>query len=133
MFTITATRDLTVFSFDVMSKKDSKTEVLVYTRTGDFGGYEETDSGWELILEKTIEMEKGELSNLGALDQEVKIPAGSKQSFYVWSKKGMMYSKGNNQGAAFGRDGSLVINEGVATKDLFNKVTGNARYSGWIR
>lgn len=133
IFTIEATKDLTIFSLDILSRRAGDSDIVVYTRPHSYQGYEETNSGWELIFDKTISVSRGARSNLGALDREVNIPAGSLQSFYVWSGQGQLYSKGNYEGSQFASDDTLVITEGAATRNLFQQVTGNAKYSGWIR
>jgi len=107
---------------------------MVYTRAGDYRGYENDDSGWELVLNKDVAVKRGVRSKLGVMYQEVTIPAGSTQAFYIWCKQGMLYTKATSEGAPFGSDGSLVINEGIGTKKWFEPgQTGNGQYSGWIR
>eukprot|EP00579_Thalassiosira_antarctica_P005540 CAMPEP_0201896230 /NCGR_PEP_ID=MMETSP0902-20130614/44179_1 /ASSEMBLY_ACC=CAM_ASM_000551 /TAXON_ID=420261 /ORGANISM="Thalassiosira antarctica, Strain CCMP982" /LENGTH=126 /DNA_ID=CAMNT_0048428759 /DNA_START=122 /DNA_END=502 /DNA_ORIENTATION=- len=120
-------------SFDVVGKKNANGKCKVFTRAGDYQGHEEDESGWELILDKTVEMKQNVHSNLGALDRDVTIPTGSRQAFYIFCRKGMLYTRGNTDGSPFDSDGSLVINDGIGTRRLFQKVTGNAQYSGWIR
>lgn len=135
MFTIDATVDITVISFDIVGKKDGNGEVMVYTRVGDFQGHEEDESGWELIFNKAVQVEKRVRSSLGLLDRDVHINEGMTQSFFVWAKKGLLYTEGdaNRRGLPYDSDASLVINEGIATKKLFQKITGNGQFSGGIR
>ena len=106
---------------------------MVYTRVGDYQGHEEHESGWELIFNEKVEMEKGVPSSLGALDRDVTIPAESTQAFYIWCTEGVLYTEGNTEGAPFDSDDSLVINEGIVTTGLFHQVTGNGQYSGGVR
>lgn len=133
ILTVSATTGVTIFSLDVISRRAGDSNVQVYTRPNGYLGYEESNSSWELILDKTITMRRGYRSNLGAFDREVDVAPGSTQSFYVWNGQGMMYTRGNGSGAGFASDGALVISEGVAVRNLFGEVVGNAEYSGWIR
>jgi len=118
----------------VVGEKDADdSKCMVYTRTGDYIGYEQDESGWELIFQKRLNMKQSEIANLGPLDREVTIPAGSKQAFYVFCAAGIMHTMGDTEGSAFDSDGSIVISEGVSTGKSFQKLTRNARYSGGIR
>ncbi|KAL7533597.1 hypothetical protein ACHAXR_010512 [Thalassiosira sp. AJA248-18] len=133
MFTIDATNGaVTISTFGFPGKKDGNGDVMVFTRVGNYAGHEEDAGGWENIFDKKMTVEKGAISHLGKLDREVRIPAGSRQAFYVYSKKGMLYKKGDSPGSPFDSDGSITINEGIGTKKLFEEVTGNGQFSGVV-
>ena len=57
-FTVKATRGLTVFSFEIVGNNDGNSQCMVYTRVGDYQGYEKDDSRWELVLNKDIAVEQ---------------------------------------------------------------------------
>lgn len=132
MFTIKANTDATITSFDIIGKKDGGGQVVIYT-IDDYQGNEEDDKDWELLCDKDIALQKNNPVNVGGMDRDVFIKAGSSISFYIWSKKGILYEKGNKQGALFDSDGILEIYEGLGTKNMFNKIDGVAMFSGVIR
>lgn len=142
MFSVTASvfGEVHIRSLDVVGKKEGSDQCEVYTRPGDFNGYEEDASAWALVLENDdVALLRSVPSSLGELDKEVLIPAGSKQSFYIFCARGMlMYRKIDNKnnyaedGAVYA-DQSVVIHDGVVTKKLFDHVEGNGKYSGGLR
>lgn len=140
MFTIDAAASSTggngirISAFDAVSQSGGKDECRVYTRPGDYAGHEEDADGWELLLDTNVELKKMYPTSLGILDPEVSIPAGAKQSFYVWCKEGIMYTQGEKgaEGVSYSSDDSLVIHQGVVTKQLFEKVTDTGKFCGGI-
>ena len=133
MFTIEAISDLTITSFDISSKKKANSQVMVYTRGGDYSGHETNSDEWELILDRTIQLDNKKTTSIGDLDRGVSVPAGSAQSFFIWTKNGMLYTKSEAAGTPFASDPSLVIKEGIGMKNLFDKATGTGKFSGVIR
>jgi len=134
MFTIKAKAgDITIKSFDIFGKKDSTEEVKIYTRQGSYEGHEYTESEWELIFDEDVELKKNVLSDLKGLAKDVTISAGLKQAFYIWSKKGMLYTEVKEKGVNFDGDDALAVYTGIAIKNLFQKVVGNAEFRGRIR
>ena len=135
MFTINTKTEITIASFDVIAKKKGDTQVMVYTRAGDYNGHESDRDGWELIFDKTVKLDNKGLSNLGDLGRAIVVPAGSMQSFFIWAEKGLLYTKSqsNNNGASFASDFSIEANEGIGMNNLFDKATGTGQFSGGIR
>ena len=133
MFTVEASKDLTIFSFDVFGKKSGNSECMVFTRPGAYIGHEEDQSAWRKVMRREVVFESGKRSNLGALVPEISISAGSTQSFYVHCDGGLQYAKGDREGKLFDHDGWLEIYQGMVTSQLFQKVTGVGKFSGWIR
>lgn len=134
MFTIDAkTNHVSITSFDVAGKESGNSMCSVFTRAGEYRDYEENNSGWELIFEKRVGLIRGVPTTLGALYRDVTILPGSRQAFYIVCKAGFLYKKGKIEGSPYYSDDYLVINEGVATKKLFQKVSDKLQYSGWIR
>ena len=132
MFTLTATEDISVASFDILVKTDGSDSVMVFTRQGSFESYEFNDDGWELVFNNNVEANKNELTNIGELDQAVSIAAGQTQAFYIWAKKELLYEAGNSPGETFATDGTVSIQQGTALKKAFQQVVGNAKYSGGV-
>jgi hypothetical protein len=58
--------------------------------------------------------------SLGALSQPVYIPAGSYQSFVVYTPNVLMYKPGTAEGSLSSKDMSLEFYEGIGLKDLFS-------------
>lgn len=132
MFTLTATEDISVASFDIIVKKDGSDSVMVFTRQGSYESYEFNDDGWELVFDNNVDAIKKELTNIGELDQDVSIAAGQTQAFYIWAKKGLLYEAGNSPGETFATDGTVSIQQGTALKKEFQQVVGDAKYSGGV-
>lgn len=134
MFTVDAkTNHVTITSFDVAGIENGNTMCSVFTRAGEYQGHEEDSSGWELIFEKRVSLKQGVPTTLGALYREVTILSGSRQAFYIVCKAGFLHKQGKTEGAPYYSDNGLIINEGVATKKLFQKVSDKLQYGGWIR
>lgn len=133
MFTITASKQMTVKSFDLVGKKNGVSAVLIYTRPGEYHGYEDDPSGWELVLDKSVELRRGDQANTGALQRKVTIAQGSSQSFYIFTKRGMQCTKGTGEKNRYASDGALAIFEGIGTKKLFQGSKFDARFSGGVR
>ena len=134
MFRVKATNsDAVITSFEIEGKKDGESEVRIYTRQDDYQDHVEDSAGWVKVFDKKVQVSKNERTNLELLDEKVTIPAGSTHSFYVFSKKNMLYKKGNGNRGAFDGDGVLTMMEGIGTKKLFEEPTGSGKFSGGIR
>jgi len=70
---------------------------------------------------------------MGALDKFVPIGAGSKQSFYVCLKDGMVYEKGKKEYEVNEENDVLEVGTGVATTGPFKTSTGIAKFRGAIQ
>ena len=136
MFTIEATTGtIGIEDFSILGEKYGYGDVMVYTRSGDYPDIEDYDydDGWEVVYDKKIEVHYNELTDLGGLDRAIEIPAGSKQSFYIWSKKKMLNGKGKTKGYPFFTQGSLVVTEGISTKKWFSQSQGVGQFIGSIK
>jgi len=133
MFTVNAITDLTIFSFDVFGSKHGNGRCVVYTRAGGYQGYENSDEGWELILNKDVATTQGGRTNLGTLRHEIRTLAGSTQAFYIWCEKGILYTETTSEGNPIISDFLLILNEGIATDKLFERGADTAEFNGWIR
>jgi len=132
MFTIEATtRDVHVTGFEIIGAKDGDGDVEVYTLVGDYYGKEE--NAWTNIYDENITTEKNKKVSLGSLKQKVIVSVGSRQSFYIYAKKGMLYEKGDEEGAQFQDDGAVKINQGIGMKKLFQQETGAGKFRGTIK
>ena len=75
-------------------------------------------------------MELGDFADGGS-----EVPAGTERSFYVYCRKGLMYTASDAEGSAYGEDGAVVVQEGRATRGFFRRPTEHqsGRFAGVIR
>jgi hypothetical protein len=134
MFTITAEANLSIKSFELVGSKDGGGDVMIYTRQGSYEGYEKNSNGWTLILDGTINLKKNVPVYAGDFISDVRIARGSTVSFYVWSKKAMIFERRNDEGSVFKSDGSLTVKVGITMdKNLFKPKGIGSVFSGIIR
>eukprot|EP01082_Thalassiosira_pseudonana_P009539 g8613.t1 g8613 contig3:495248-497968(-) len=136
MFTIKAkNKDVTITGFDIASKRDVKSNVKVYTRTGDYEGNEKNASGWKKVFSSTQNLTTKNLSKLDMDAKQVTISAGETQSFYIYCKKGMLFARGDYKklGNVFADDGVIEVSEGRASKRPFNNYKDYGQMMGVIR
>ena len=129
MFTLSALQqDVHITSFDIRVKKDSDA-----TKVGSYIGFEEDDSVWKIVYNRQITTEKSIATQL-EFDQPVCIMTGDEHSFYIYSKKGLLFPRGNgNKQVPYDTDNKLMIMEGIATKKEFDQVTMDSYYNGEVR
>lgn len=132
MFTVKATKDINVFSFGPVASKNGSDNCRAYTRAGDYQGYEGSGSGWSQIFHSTVTNLQTGVPFMVWLSTEVRVYAGSTQSFYISCSSGLRYNTGNDQGAQFVSGDGLLVNQGVATASLFGGVGGIAKFNGGI-
>ena len=123
-----------VTSLDAFGKKDADgVQVRVYTKVGSYIGFEEDDSVWKIVYNRQITTEKSIATQL-EFDQPVCIMTGDEHSFYIYSKKGLLFPRGNgNKQVPYDTDNKLMIMEGIATKKEFDQVTMDSYYNGEVR
>ena len=122
-------------SFDIIGKKDQSSQCMVFTKSGNYRGYERNGNTavWKRVLNRQVRMSKNSPSNMGNLNIEINIAHGSTQAFFIWCESEMLYQRGNSQGSAFASDGSITVNQGVGVEELFRDVTDTAKFCGRIR
>lgn len=131
----TSREPICVTSLVAIGKKDADgVQVRVYTRVGSYIGFEEDDSDWLIVYNRQITTEKGIATQL-EFDQPVCIMPGDDHSFYIYSKKGLLFPKGNgnNKQVPYDTDNKLMILEGIATKKEFDQVTADSYYNGEVK
>jgi len=120
MFTIEATdtSDVTIGAFNVLGKKDGDSQVTVYTRSGPHNGHETNGNAWNKLVDTEVRMDK-DIPAFVRLSREIRIPAGSSQAFYIYSEKGMRYSKNKSgEGIQSVDDGSINIIQVLSASSL---------------
>jgi len=157
MFAIAAKADtapsgIRIKSFQVISKKGGKDECQIWTRSGNFVGFEEDSTGWEMIYyAKDLELAKFYPTNL-PISPPIHVEPKRKQSFHVYCKKSIMYTESMNEGqfnkggknknevveesvvqpVPYDRDERIIFFEGITLKNVFNKPESIGQFSGGI-
>eukprot|EP00804_Cyclotella_cryptica_P016798 CCRYP_001799-RE/>CCRYP_001799-RE protein AED:0.07 eAED:0.07 QI:359/1/1/1/0.92/0.85/14/1113/1072 len=91
MFTIQAARDVEINAIWTFVRSNSIDLVQVYTRQGKYNGYEDSDAGWDLVVDDSILLNgRDQLTEL-VFRSKVFIPSGQFQSFYVCSPSNLVY------------------------------------------
>ena len=134
MFTVKALRDISVTSLVLNSVARGVGAVKVYTRTGSYRGYEQSDEGWKLIYSNSTvtHNRRGQPTAIGEFNSAVSIYNGVTQSFFVTSSIGLAYQAGTEEGALFVNDGSVIIYQGVGTTDEFSGSIHSPRVFGGV-
>ena len=134
-FTLEAARgEVRIDELEVVGAKDGESQCAVYTRRGTHRGHAESSNGWQKVLDKTVTLRKGVSTSLGGLSSKPTIPTGGKRAFYVYCEKGLMVAETSSWKAKERTsDGALIVHGGVATKKLFEKAEGRAKFSGGLR
>ena len=136
MFTIQAKKDLTLTGLTIVTRKNSASEVFVFTRDGAYVDKQEPmqSDQWRQVYKGKIPSQKNRAVELGDFfNGGLKINAGETQSIYVYSRIGLMYTPSDNEGSSYADDDALVINEGRVTKGMFRRVNGNGKWAGILR
>ena len=122
MFTILAQRNIEVNALSINSMSHGDGTVTVYSRPGGYEGHTDSDEGWTLVLDKSgiYHQRRGSKTEIGAFDQSITVPAGTNQSFFVSSTRGLVYKAGSVEGGVFSRNDALSILEGIGTDETFS-------------
>lgn len=135
-----AQRDITITSMDIYTRSiQSSKLVQLYTRVGDYNGYELIDDGWDLIYDaKQVLRGRNVPTSIDSLN--ISIPADTVQSLLIYTPNKIRYTTGgdNEDGGSFAKDDMIEIYDGVGVRRLF---TGNyttdvyspRRFTGAIR
>ena len=120
MFTVQAMdEDVSITSLSTYTSAQDFANIQVYTCPGLYTYHTDNDEGWTLIYDG-YKNQRGvaELTHLGQFmdGQEVTIPAGELQSFYVYTPKKLSYQYIDTwqEGNAVMDDGSLRLYAGMA-------------------
>ena len=140
MFTVKAMDKVTITDFDIVSKKDEMSKVMVFTKNGSHVGYSTNGDKnvWEQVYDGEVSLQKNDVTTI-QLPTEITIGAGSEQAFYIYSQDvGLMYHKLRSSKDEPTPDlaianGSIEVSSVVGTKKLFQDVNGSGAYTGGIR
>ena len=135
MFTLQAKQNIVIQGMNIVADTNARSDVLIYTQSGSHDNNSlRNDEGWTLLYEGSIPDQQSKLYELDDFSEGVSIAAGQTQSFYVFSRKGLMYTASNGKGTAYGEDSSIVIHEGRVTKGWFRRpLGGSGKWAGVIR
>jgi hypothetical protein len=114
MFALKSNCQVTVRSFEFYTYNVMNSAIQVYTRVGNYTGYEFSSAGWAKVYDKTVTyMGQTTLTTLGDLNNGgVQVSNGTVQSFYIVSTNYIMYEKGTGEGKVVSNDGALALHEG---------------------
>ena len=141
MFWVKAdSRDINISSFKFFTWSTTVNLVQIYTRAGEYTGFEVDQSGWEKIYEETIQLNgDGNLMTELSFADKLSISSGSTQSFFIWISNNayMKYEAGTSEGDLLDSDGFIEFYEGVGITSLFGgsyaDVYRTRRFSGIVR
>jgi len=135
MFTLQAKQNIVIEGMDIVAKTNTASDVSIYTQSGSYNDKSLTsDDGWTLLYDGSIPDQESKLYELYDFSEGVSIAAGQIQSFYVYSRKGLVYTGSDEEGTAYGEDSSIIIHEGRLTKKRFRKpLHGSGKWAGIIR
>jgi len=133
MFTIQAQQDIVITGLDVRAARNTAGSVLIYTRSGSYEGKPLKADDWTALPYDSPPNQQGKVVTLGDFRDEVRISAGQIQSFFVYSRRGLLYERSDNEGQAYGNDNAIIIREGSVTKSLFRRPSGIGKWAGTMR
>lgn len=133
MFTVKALNDIVITSFDINTMFRIVGEVKVYTRSGDYSGYESDSEGWNLIYDNaSLQMNgRGKPTELDDV-MAVSLSNGQYQSFYVWAEEKLVYKRGTMEGRPFVSDENMIIYEGIGLPGLLLRRFSPRVWSGTV-
>ena len=127
-FQVDALSHLFITRFDIHILQE--THVQVYTKTGNYVGFESDSTAWTLIHSEEMGNPEGDgnATPLSPFDGgAVEMLAGSTQSFYVLSTNPLEYTNGEGEGGVFREDAHLRIREGKGSPSFFSTSTFSPR------
>jgi hypothetical protein len=140
MFWVTAdSRDIAISAFKFYTWETTSNIVQIYTRSGTHSGFEQIETGWELIFEETVQL-MGDGYSLTTLNlaNKAKILAGATRSFFIWiaGNANIKYEAGTSEGALIGSDNFLKFYTGAGVTSKFSGTSSDVykprRFSGSI-
>ena len=134
VFTVEAMQNIAIKGVDIITQRNADSEIFVYEYDGSYVGKPLQSDEWTLVHQQTISGQSNELVRLDDFEESIGVEAGGTKSFYVYSKKGLMYAPGSYEGAAYANDNSIVVHEGRVMKGFFRRVTSvSGQWAGAIR
>ena len=114
MFALKSSCQVTVRGFEFYTYNVMNSAIQVYTRVGNYTGYEFNSTGWAKVYDQTVTyMGQTTLTTLGDLNNGgVQVSKGTVQSFYIVSTNYILYEKGTGEGKVVSNDGALTLHEG---------------------
>lgn len=129
MFKVKAKKDITVLSFDLYSRRNSKSAVTIYTKLGDYQ-VNTRQSGWNIVYQDTVQLSRVN-TTLNGLDVEV--AAGSTHSFFVYIDAGVRIKTATDAGHPYSQDDAMIIYSGTLFRRKFYNTVGFGQFAGTIK
>ncbi len=120
IFMTKALRDISVNWMQYHSWQGNVNQtVQVFTRSGDYIGYDTNGDGWDLIYDNMLVSNSPQYTTLVEFETPVIIEANATQSFYIHAENYLLFDEGAREGALFSNNTELKLYEGRAKLDLF--------------
>jgi hypothetical protein len=137
MFWVKApSRDIEISSLKFYSWEIENAFIQVYTRSGEYTGFEQNQNGWELVHEQSLDLLGGNTLTMLSLPSKVAVSGGTTKSFFIWANSGnIRYDDGTSEGAVWNSDSFLELYQGVGIVSKFSPSTiySPRRYNGILR
>lgn len=139
MFKIKASeRDVDIKRFKIVSWTTSTNLIQVYTKAGEYRGFEHNNTAWELVHDSNVELKGPNSFSDINVSTKVHIPPGVTRSFFIYITDGSMkYHDGSEEGSLLGSDDFIEFYEGVGLTSKFDGTDQNVysprRFSGIVR
>lgn len=135
MFTIYAKQEVVIRGFDIKAKrKAGGNRVEIFTLDSDYEGQPIIANEWKLLYDGILPVQRRKVFKLADFEEELIIPAGMTQSFYIYTEKGLMYSAtSEGEGEVYGNDGLITIHKGSVTMQRFSDQIGTGLWLGVVR
>lgn len=134
MFSIYAKQNVVIRGFDIKAKrKAGGNRVEIFTIDSDYEGKPIKANEWKLLYDGILPIQRRNVFKLVDFEEELIIPAGMTQSFYIYTEKGLKYSASEADGEVYGNDGVITIRKGSVTMQKFTDQIGMGLWLGVVR
>jgi hypothetical protein len=124
VFKVTTTNEINVNAFKIHATNSGSGQAIVWARSGDYAGFENSSTGWTKIQDVTVASSGTDTeTTLPNLLTPYAMAAGSTHSFHVWTALGARYTNGAGEGQEFAcveNPGDMVFYEGKGCGGQFS-------------
>ena len=121
MFSVESkSRDVEISSFQFFTGYTVHTLIQVYTRAGQFDGFESSETEWDLVHNATQQLGGANTLTTISLSSKLEIPAGTSRSFFLWSGSPIRYRVGKQIGSVTNSDSLINLYDGLGLMKKFS-------------
>jgi hypothetical protein len=133
MFTVSAKSKISITGLDIMGKDAKDSDVQVYYQNGSYERFDALVMGeWIEVFKGKVMLDPDELVNI-ELAEDISIRAGGTVSFYVVSKKGVLFTESSdNEFDIYAQSEDFDVKVGLSTKKEFQQPDKLAEFAGRI-